>query len=91
MLSLLERRNDNMAKENMFARAAGLRENEQERIKQDLQSQASGEADEPRTTMTLSMSVSDKIALKMIATKRKKTVSKMLHEWIIELQQEDEA
>ena len=80
-----------MAKENMFARAAGLRENEQERIKQDLQSQASGEADEPRTTMTLSMSVSDKIALKMIATKRKKTVSKMLHEWIIELQQEDEA
>lgn len=81
-----------MAKnENMFARAAGLRENEQERMKQDLQSQASGEADEPRTTMTLSMSVSDKIALKMIATKRKKTVSKMLHEWIIELQQEDEA
>lgn len=79
-----------MAKnENMFARAAELRENEQERMKQNLQSQASGEADEPRTTMTLSMSVSDKIALKMIATKRKKTVSKMLHEWIIELQQEE--
>lgn len=78
-----------MAKENMFAHAAGLRESEQERIKQNLQNQASGEADEPRTTMTLSMSVSDKIALKMIATKRKKTVSKMLHEWIIQLQEEE--
>lgn len=78
-----------MAKENMFARAAELRGNEQERIKQNLQSQASGEADEPRTTMTLSMSVSDKMALKMIATKRKKTVSKMLHEWIIQLQEEE--
>lgn len=79
-----------MAKnENMFARAAGLRENEQERIKQSLQQEASGEGSEPRTTMTLSMSVSDKMALKMIATKRKKTVSKMLHEWIVELQQEE--
>lgn len=80
-----------MAKnENMYANTAGLREGEQGQIKQILQNQASGEVDEPRTTMTLSMTVSDKIALKMIATKRKKTVSKMLHEWIIELQQEDE-
>lgn len=38
----------------------------------------------------ISLSVSDKIALKTIATKHKKTVSKMLHEWIIEFQQEEQ-
>lgn len=77
-----------MAKENMFAKASSKRVQEQTKIKDNLQG-ANDEADEPRTTMTLSMSVSDKIALKMIATKRKKTVSKMLHEWIILLQEEE--
>ena len=77
-----------MANENMFAKASSKRVQEQTKIKDNLQG-ANDEADEPRTTMTLSMSVSDKIALKMIATKRKKTVSKMLHEWIILLQEEE--
>lgn len=76
-----------MAKENMFAKASSKRVQEQTKIKDNLQN-ANG-ADEPRTTMTLSMSVSDKMALKTIAMKRQKTVSKMLHEWIIELQEEE--
>ena len=83
-----------MAKENMFAKASSKRVQEQTKIKDNLQN-ANGADDvnaastEPRTTMTLSMSVDDKMALKMIAMKRKKTVSKMLHEWIIELQEEE--
>lgn len=78
-----------MAKENMFAKASSKRVQEQTKIKDNLQNGADDISSEPRTTMTLSMSVDDKMALKTIATKRKKTVSKMLHEWIIELQEEE--
>lgn len=76
-----------MAKENMFAKASSKRVQEQTKIKDNLQNSAdvvSSVSAEPRTTMTLSMSMDDKMALKTIAMKSGKTVSGMLHDWIEE-------
>lgn len=75
-----------MAKENMFAKASSKRVQEQSKIKDNLQNANGADAvrSEPRTTMTLSMSVEDKIVLKMLAIKSEKTVSGMLHDWIEE-------
>ena len=75
-----------MAKENMFAKASSKRVQEQTKIKDNLQnsSEADDVSSEPRTTMTLSMSVDDKMALKVLAMKSGKTVSGMLHDWIEE-------
>ena len=78
-----------MAKENMFAKASSKRVQEQAKIKDNLQNASGTDAvnsvsTEPRTTMTLSMSVADKMTLKMLAMKSGKTVSGMLHDWIEE-------
>lgn len=40
--------------------------------------------DEKRTTLSLSLTVSDKKALKMMAVERETTVAAMVHEWITE-------
>ncbi len=40
--------------------------------------------DEKRTTLSLSLTVSDKKALKMMAAERETTVAAMVHEWIAE-------
>ena len=41
-------------------------------------------ADEKRTTLSLSLTVSDKKALKMIALQRDTTIAAIIHEWIQE-------
>lgn len=42
---------------------------------------------EKRTTMTLSLTISDKKALKQIALDRGITVASLVHEWIVECEQ----
>ena len=42
---------------------------------------------EKRTTMTLSLTTSDKKALKQIALDRGITVASLVHEWIVECEQ----
>lgn len=42
---------------------------------------------EKRTTMTLSLTTSDKKALKQIALDRGITVASLVHEWIVEYEQ----
>lgn len=39
---------------------------------------------EKRTTLSLSLTVSDKIALKMLAAKKGTTIAAIVHEWILE-------
>lgn len=39
---------------------------------------------EPRTTMSLSLTVEDKKRLKVIAAERGMTVAALIHEWILE-------
>lgn len=41
-------------------------------------------ADEKRTTLSLSLTVSDKKALKMMALQRETTIAAIIHEWIAE-------
>ena len=43
-----------------------------------------GPHDEKRTTLSLSLTVSDKKALKMMAAERETTVAAIVHEWIAE-------
>ena len=40
--------------------------------------------DEKRTTLSLSLTVSDKKALKMMAAEREKTIAAIIHEWVQE-------
>ena len=45
-------------------------------------------AEEKRTTLSLSLTVSDKKALKMMALQRETTIAAIIHEWIQEGQKE---
>lgn len=40
--------------------------------------------DEKRTTLSLSLTVNDKKALKMMAAERETTIAAIVHEWIVE-------
>lgn len=40
--------------------------------------------DEKRTTLSLSLTVSDKKALKMMAAERETTIAAIIHEWVQE-------
>ena len=73
-----------MGSKNMFSAAYASRQAEQEDMKKTLSSQSEGTETAARTTMTLSMTVDGKANLKMLATKKGKTVSGLLHEWIEE-------
>lgn len=42
--------------------------------------------EEKRTTLSLSLTVSDKKALKMMAMEKKTTIAAIIHEWIAEHQ-----
>lgn len=44
------------------------------------------EAEEKRTTLSLSLTVSDKKALKMMAAEKETTIAAIIHEWIAEHQ-----
>lgn len=45
-------------------------------------------ADEKRTTLSLSLTVSDKKALKLMALEQNTTIAAIIHEWIQEMNKE---
>ncbi|MDJ1122735.1 hypothetical protein [Kribbibacterium absianum] len=80
---------------NMFEKYAADREAEQKKIEQTVsepaaakQTTVSADAapaeDEKRTTLSLSLTVSDKKALKMMAAERETTIAAIIHEWVQE-------
>ena len=84
---------------NMFEKYAADREAEQKKIEQTVsepaaakQTTVSADAapaeDEKRTTLSLSLTVSDKKALEMMA-ERETTIAAIIHEWVAEHAQKD--
>ena len=71
---------------NMFERYAADREAEQKKIEQTVSTPTTGMSadDEKRTTLSLSLTVSDKKALKMMAAERETTIAAIIHEWVAE-------
>lgn len=67
---------------NMFEKYAANRKAEQRKIGKTVVSDAT--ADEKRTTLSLSLTVSDKKALKMMAAERETTIAAIIHEWVQE-------
>ena len=68
---------------NMFEKYAADREAEQKKIEKAVVADTAAE-DEKRTTLSLSLTVSDKKALKMMALERETTIAAIIHEWIQE-------
>ena len=76
---------------NMFEKYAADREAEQKKIEQAVVADETAAADEKRTTLSLSLTVSDKKALKMMAAERETTIAAIIHEWVQEhLEEVDE-
>ena len=71
---------------NMFEKYAADREAEQRKIEKTVVADATADstADEKRTTLSLSLTVSDKKALKMMAAERETTLAAIIHEWVQE-------
>ena len=67
---------------NMFEKYAADREAEQKKIEKAVIADAA--AEEKRTTLSLSLTVSDKKALKMMAAERETTIAAIIHEWVQE-------
>ena len=67
---------------NMFEKYAADREAEQKKIEKAVVADTT--KDEKRTTLSLSLTVSDKKALKMMALERDTTIAAIIHEWIAE-------
>ena len=67
---------------NMFEKYAADREAEQKKIEKAVVADAA--AEEKRTTLSLSLTVSDKKALKLMALERDTTIAAIIHEWIAE-------
>ena len=67
---------------NMFEKYAADREAEQKKIEKTVAADATD--DEKRTTLSLSLTVSDKKALKMMAAERETTIAAIIHEWVQE-------
>lgn len=67
---------------NIFEKYAADREAEQRKIEKTVVADAT--ADEKRTTISLSLTVSDKKALKMMALERETTIAAIIHEWVQE-------
>lgn len=68
---------------NMFEKYAADRETEQKKIEKAVSADAVAD-DEKRTTLSLSLTVSDKKALKMMAAERETTIAAIIHEWVQE-------
>lgn len=66
----------------MFKKYAADREAEQKKIERTVVADTA--TDEKRTTLSLSLTVSDKKALKMMALERETTIAAIIHEWIVE-------
>lgn len=67
---------------NMFEKYAADREAEQKKIEEAVVADTA--ADEKRTTLSLSLTVGDKKALKMMAAERETTIAAIIHEWVLE-------
>lgn len=67
---------------NMFEKYAADREAEQKKIEKTVVADTA--AEEKRTTLSLSLTVSDKKALKMMAAERETTIAAIIHEWVQE-------
>lgn len=65
---------------NMFKKDAADREVEQKTIEKAVITDTTKE--EKHTTLSLSLTVSDKKALKMMAAERETTIAATIHEWI---------
>ena len=72
---------------NMFEKYAADREAEQKKIEEAVVADTA--AEEKRTTLSLSLTVSDKKALKMMAAERETTIAAIIHEWVAEHTQKD--
>lgn len=68
---------------NMPEKYTADRKAEQKKIEKTVSAPASVE-NEKRTTLSLSLTVSDKKALKMMALQRETTIAAIIHEWIQE-------
>lgn len=68
---------------NMFEKHGVDREVEQKKIEKTVSADALA-ADEKRTTLSLSLTVSDKKVLKMMAAEKETTIAAIIHEWIAE-------
>ena len=64
---------------NMFEKYAADREAEQKKIEKAVVADTTKE--EKRTTLSLSLTVSDKKALKMMSAERETTIAAIIHEW----------
>ena len=73
---------------NMFEKYAADREAEQKKMEQTVSADAAPAEDEKRTTLSLSLTVSDKKALKMMAAERGTTIAAIIREWVAEHVQE---
>ena len=71
---------------NMFEKYTADREAEQKKIEKAVVADTA--ADEKRTTLSLSLTASDKKALKMRSLKEGKTIAAIIHEWIGEWKDE---
>lgn len=71
---------------NMFEKYTADREAEQKKIEKSVVADTA--ADEKRTTLSLSLTASDKKALKMRSLKEGKTIAAIIHEWIGEWKDE---
>ena len=69
---------------NMFEKYAADREAKQKKIEKTVSADAAPVEDEKRTTLSLSLTVSDKKALKMMAAERETTIAAIIHEWVQE-------
>lgn len=69
---------------NMFEKYAADREAEQKKIEKTVSADSVPAEDEKRTTLSLSLTVSDKKALKMMAAERETTIAAIIHEWVQE-------
>lgn len=67
---------------NMFEKYAADREAEQKKIEKAVVADTA--ADEKRTTLSLSLTVGDKKALKLMAAERETTIAAIIHEWVQE-------
>ena len=66
---------------NMFEKYDADREAEQKKIEKAV---VADTADEKRTPLSLSITVSDKKALKMMAAEHETTIAAIIHEWVQE-------
>lgn len=76
---------------NMFEKYAADREAEQKKIEKTVSvadDAAEPAVEEKRTTLSLSLTVSDKKKLKMMAMERDTTIAALIHGWIAEHSEE---